>query len=414
MKRRIGAETVKTAAIVVLSVSAIFLASLTGIFDDFAAGLKRSQIQQRVAGSPNAYDAAAFPQSAAVTAGKNLRCGVKYNQGGMDELYKSVSTAMGEAIGSAAQIEHIDEGEWRNALDGEGLYIDYEIYVPFDALALWLGTEPGGVLSGSVARLLFIPGAEGSVDMCYQSEEGFFRCTTMSRWNSIAEQTVDFLPNGASFAYERESLADADPYCLISGGDMEMHGVHVSAGMCGSMGEVFGMSMYNGYTETDGTVVYPEDSGTLKLSADGTVSYTAGENGGIYADGLADMIESVRAMLERLRSGGTGEESLCFTGAEEGADGEVRLNFAYFINGIRVTGAWGDAAAVEFKNGRLMRLRFLPRIYTVAEQTVFVLPELQAAAAAGSMHKGGSAVLRYGDSGGEGVIFPVWKMSNGY
>ncbi len=42
--------------------------------------------------------------------------------------------------------------------------------------------------------------------------------------------------------------------------------------------EVFKVSLYYSYSETDGTVVYVDEGGNIKLSPDGYIIYTASES----------------------------------------------------------------------------------------------------------------------------------------
>jgi hypothetical protein len=401
MKRK---ERFKTALIVLLTASAAFLAGMTGIFDNLG---RHGEAPVAREDNPAEYTAAAFPLAAAYSASTGLRYGAKYSSAEIAELYGHTAAALSEALGSASRPAQMNESAWMTALSGPGLFLDYGCEIPLDALALWLGTELRAGVKGSAGRMMLSPDGSGGVHIAFQNSEGFHTCSTMSRWSSFAAELSDFFPNGAVFAFEKDSLKNAEKYELILETLPEVHTVRAAAGRSGRTGTIPDMSMSVSYTEADGTVVYPEDNGIVKFGADGTVSYTS-DKPHIRADGVAAMIEKARSVLDGIRAEGKGDEGLYFTGMEQ-SDGSARLYFDYFIDGLKVAQNGEPAAEAVFKNGGLVYLRIKLRAYTRTAADCELLPELQAAAAAAEMKKGGSAALEYYDGGGE-LLFPRWTV----
>ena len=401
MKRK---ERLKTALIILLTAGAVVLGSLTGIFDNLG---RHGTAPENREENPAEYTAAAFPLTAAYSASTGLRYGVKYSSAEIAELYGHTAAALGEALGSASKLLEMSESAWITALSGAGLFLDYGADIPLDALALWLGTELRAGVSGSARRMMLSPDGSGGVHIAFQNADGFQTCSTMSRWSSFVSELSSFFPNGAVFAFEKDSLKNAEKYELILETLPEVHTVRASAGRSGRSGTIPDMSMSVSYTEADGTVVYPEDNGIVKFGPDGTVSYTS-DKPHIRADGTAAMIEKARSVLEGIREEGKGDEGLYFTGMEQ-SDGAVRLYFDYFIDGLKITQRGDTAAEAEFKNGGLVYLRIKLRAYTRTAADCELLPELQAAAAAAEMKQGGSAVLEYYDGGSE-LLAPRWTV----
>ncbi len=133
------------------------------------------------------------------------------------------------------------------------------------------------------------------------------------------------MPNGAEFCYEKrdlkDALKDAEPYSLIINELPELHTLLAQSSPFGDelkkrAAEVLKVSLYGSYLETDGTLVYVDSSGTVKLSPDGYIRYTASEGGeGLTAaKSEAEMIEKARSIIVKLRSVFAGEEELSLTG----------------------------------------------------------------------------------------------------
>lgn len=396
-------EGIKTALIILLAISAAMLGRMTGIFNDLG---RREALPDSGGDVPAEYTAAAFPRAAAYSASAGLRYGVKYSESGMEELYERIGAQLGEALGSASAPEEMKETAWAEAVYGSGLFLDYGSDIPLEALARWMGTVMREGVTGSASRLMFSPDGTGGVKLAFQSGDSFYSCATMSRWSSFTAALGDFLPNGAAFAFEKDSLKNTEKYALILEEMPKVYFVQASTWRGSGIGAALDMSMANGYAETDGSIVYPEDNGILKLGYDGTAIYTAADRPHIRAEGTAAMIEKARSILEEIHAEDKGDETLYFSGLRR-ENGTLRLSFDYYVDGIRVLQSGDSAAWVEFENDSLTSLYIKLRSYRLTEREVQPLPELQAMAAAAGRKEGSSAVLAYFDAGAD-LLRPRW------
>lgn len=406
-------EPIKTALLLLLTVSAVFLA--------WKSGLPGGLLPERKSAAPPPEDAelsftaAALPAAAVVTGPSGLCYGVKYDDEAMRLLCEGFSALLAETLGSAEAPVRISERTWRARLASESLCLDYGFPLPIAALAAWIGVEtPWAEERCGTAFLL--DGEEGSVRLSYRAGSGrYYECATAASWTSLRLRLEDYLPNGAAFAFSWDSLRDCEPDMLVLEQLPELRSVQISAAQlpaAQALAERFGinLSSQSRYTEADGTVVYPGEAGVLRLSADGNVSFSA-DAGRLMAGSAAERIEASRRLLEAVHEAYAADESLRFAGAETDAAGHTVLQFAYYVNGMAVELSAADiAAAAVWKDGSFAELSLCPRSYRLAEKASGLLPEKQAAAAAGSLHRGAAAKLILCD-GGEEYASPMWIVT---
>jgi hypothetical protein len=85
------------------------------------------------------------------------------------------------------------------------------------------------------------------------------------------------------------------------------------------------------------------------------------------------------------------------------------VSFGYFVNGIEVKYGGGAAATAVFEGGGLTQFKLRIRSYETTGIRAEVMPEYQAAAAAGSLIKGSQARLVWPDGGfGDVAVAPKW------
>lgn len=406
-------EPVKTALIVLLSASALVLMYLSGLFDFLLP--ERGKGTFILPDAPTlSLTAAALPTEAAVTGQSGLCYGLKYDSAALRDLYDSVSAYLGEAIGSAEAPKRISEKRWLRLLNEAGLYLDYDCDLPLELLAAWLGVETP--MHPVFHTLILSEGATGNVLFSYLDEKGrSWSCETAGLWKSLSGQLDAYLPNGASFAQHWTALRDCDPTMLVLEALPTLYAVSVSDGQ-EAAAEVLAdktgihLNSVSRYAEPDGTVVYPGENGVLRLHADGSLSFSASEDFAL-AEGErpAVMTELSRLLLEELHAAFAGDELLRCDGCrvDDGGSGEV--TFSYLCEGLPVLLSTGYAAHVTWTEGRLTELTFLPRCCTLSTRRVELLPEKQAAAAAGSRSRGAESGLALYDSG-EALLQPFWQV----
>ena len=407
-------EHVKSLLILLLTVSAVFLAWKTGLFQRMLPEQLPILPPEPTPGT-STYIAAANPLSAAVTSAAGMVHGIGCDDEKMEELLQSFRPVLGEAMGSASEPVRVAEEEWRLALEGPGLFLDYGEPVSLNVLARWFGTSAAFAPEERTNRLLFSLTEDEAVKLYYLDEQGAAcSCDTLALGSALFAEINAYLPNGAEFAMEVKSLSSCDPYALIQRELPELHAIYaVDAGENAALqkaAEVCGVNLSAGssFQEQDGTV-YLGDVGRLRLESDGCLRYIASQRGewGETPE-EADQIELSRTILSQLceACGGIGE--LEYTGTERGEE-STQYRFSYRVLGIRVKLNYGTAGWAVFRNGRLEEFGFRPRTY-LTSSTVERIPPLQAAAAAGNLRPGSAPELVLSDPGGSTIIEPVWSL----
>ena len=408
-------ERLKTLLILLLTVSAAFLAWRTGLFQRM---MPEDDTPESVEPTPgvSSYQAAAEPICAAVTGASGLVYGVCYDDAEMDALMRNFRTVLGETLGSASDPVPAEESAWREALLAPGLFLDYGVPVSLNVLACWMGTTADFSPEQCADRMLFSLPEEDRVVFYYLDERGeAFSCETLALGSTLAAGINGYLPNGADFAMQIETLQACDPYALIlrdlpgltsvtATGERDNAALLTAASLFGIK-----LNAAGSFQEQEDTV-YLGDDGRLRVDADGGLRYLSAEGRTMgEAETEADRIELSRSLLARLGSvcGGVGE--LQYAGAQVEED-RVTYRFEWQVNGIRVKLGSGSAGWAVFRGSRLEELGFRPRTYLLTETNVDRIPPLQAAAAAGSMQAGSTPELVISDPGGDVLIEPVWIL----
>ncbi len=408
-------ERVKSLFILILTVSAAYLAWRTGLF--------QRMMPERVSPEPAeptpgviSYQAAAEPICAAVTGVSGLVYGVCYDDDGMHEVMREFRTVLSETLGSASSPAQVEESAWREALLGPGLFLDYGVPISLNVLACWMGTTGSFAEELRADRLLFSFSGEEQVDFYYLDEQGkAYFCETLALGSTMYAGINSFLPNGADFAMQIDTLGSCDPYTLIL---RELTGLHPveATGDGGSAAlqqaaDLFGIKLNAaGSFQEQEDMVYLGDEGRLRLESDGSLRYLSADGKSMgEANSEADGIELCRSLLSRLSAacGGVGE--LQYSAAQPEED-NITYRFDYRVGGIRVRQANGSAGWAVFRSGKLVEIGFRPRTYQLTEEVVDRLPPLQAAAASGSMKTGSTPELVISDPGGDVLIEPVWTL----
>lgn len=408
-------ERIKSLLILLLTVSAAFLAWKTGLFQRLLpehASFEPAEPTPAV----SSYQAAAEPVCAAVTGVPGLVYGVCYDDEGMRVLMQEFRTVLGETLGSASVPVPVEESVWREALLGPGLFLDYGVPISLNVLACWMGTTASFEPEQCADRLLFSLPEEERVDLYYLNEQGAaFFCETLALGSTLYAGINSFLPNGADFAMQIETLQDCDPYALILRDLPSLFSI--TAGDEGgsaavqAAADLFGIRLNaaGSFQEQEDTV-YLGEEGRLRLEADGTLRYLSAEGedlGG--AETEADRIELCRSMLTRLADtvGGVGELQYAAAQIEED---NVTYRFDYRVKGIQVKLGSRSAGWAVFRGERLVEIGFQPRTYQITGSSVNLIPPLQAAAASGSMLNGSAPELLISDPGGDVLLEPVWTL----
>lgn len=408
-------ERIKSLLILLLSLSAVFLAWKTGLFQRLMPEHEALEPAEPTPGV-SSYQAAADPVCAAVTGVPGLIYGVCYDDEGMRAVMQEFRSVLGETLGSASEPVPVEESVWREALLGPGLFLDYGSPIALNVLACWMGTTAGFEPEQRADRLLLALPAEDRVDFYYLDEHGdAYYCETLALGSTLYAGINSFLPNGADFAMQIETLQECAPYTLILRRLPVLHTVTASdeggSSAVQTAAELFGIRLNaaGSFQEQEDTV-YLGEEGRLRLEADGCIRYLSAEGkdlGG--AETEEDRIELCRSLLARLADACGGAGELQYAAAQIDG-GSVTYRFDYRVKGIQVRLGSGNAGWAVFLDGRLVELGFRPRTYQVTENSVDRIPPLQAAAASGSLQSGSAPELLFSDPGGEALLEPVWIL----
>lgn len=173
----------------------------------------------------------------------------------------------------------------------------------------------------------------------------------------------------------------------------------------------FGMNSNNTnrYTSHNGTVGYVENSGELKISPDGKITFESDKNGGIAMSkilgylpediekntyGFSDTVGAVCSVLETLGTtvlGGEAELVLEYVGYDSGAE-LTSFGFGYYIGGVKIRTVNGNGSAAygnfdaffSFSNTSLVSAGVSGAVFASANGTYSDLPQTAAFAAAQS------------------------------
>ncbi|MBQ7144724.1 MAG: hypothetical protein IJR65_06165 [Oscillospiraceae bacterium] len=379
----------RRAMIVLLTVSAVFLSWRTGYFNaparETGSGTEASAAEEQRAPMP------LRPIGILATRADGSRAAALYDASAVDAAFAPLAALLGEALGTASEPEAMSEAEFRALLEGESALLDLGAEYPLKLLASWLGAGGG---NGGAAELLCLAGSASGVALAYRTADGgFFRCDTATNRELLSARLAELTGEAAGLAFEEAGLGSLDPFLILPETGPTAFAVAVSPAYpdAGALMDAFGMNRYvaSAYRENDGTQVYVDGDRTLRIAADGTVSYRARAAEGDGQSAIESALRLSEAALGRL----DGDAVLGFVRCEaEGERETVVLD--YRVNNVPVTLAAGNAAVLEYRNGALSGATLLSRAFQLTESDEPVLPTRFAAAIAAA-GEGGGLHLRY-------------------
>lgn len=415
-KRRL-VEWGKDALIVLLTLSAVWLLSMTPLIQDSGLlDLFAPQESPGVGAGGGGQATAMLPARLAIT-GEGGRCGIQYDEQRLEELFPPLGALLGDALASAGQSEVISEEQWRLRLGLQGVYFDFAGEVPLPALERWLQGPGSTKLTGSARRVLLCAGEGDQVLLCWQEGESgdFFSCATaLTQSLHLEPATAGTASNGAYFAFENQALSQVlAPYTLVTEGEPEVEGYTVSVPLAGEEERLAVLSALSFNSQNPAPVsggeVYLDGGDRLVVNASGTVSYRAA-GGEKYPAGptLADGVEAARTLAEGALSPLCGQARLYLMSVDQ-AQGVLRVRFGYRLSGCAVhLGSEGWAAEFLVRDGYISQFTLRFRCYAAGGEASLLLPMEKAAVMLPDLSaRRRELVLQYLDSGGTQVS-PQW------
>jgi len=413
-------DIAKNVAIVLLSVSAVFLLLKTAIkgSDSLFGSLDSIFNSSSGTGTVNLPDSessvlTADPVFILITAENGSHYAVKYDSESKAKLNAQFSASLGEALSTSGDPAEISTETWREALSGSGVFFDYLYPQPLSAIASWLGFEMSGGASDKLARRLCLGSDNGSVFLYFISENDgrIYRCATVMSFASLEPKIAECPIGSANFAFELgEAYSGLDPYFIFSHESCSLRELTVSNPVrenfdSAALLEYFGMNsrVASEYKENNGSVAYVDGDKSLRIESSGKVLFSTTGDSGIYLNSNSSepSIEAcISACYEIVKNSiglTSGDSTTGLVSVTDTLDpSSCTVSFGYFVDGIPVTlPEGGYAATFQISGGAIVKAELYFRKYAFSGSTISALPEKQAAAIAQS--EGGEPILTYED-----------------
>jgi len=417
-------EWIKTGLIVVLLTSSAVLAWQTGLFSELSvyfpllgdsAGVDTDSAGETESDNTVKKEAAR-PLCIVINDENGARCGVRYDTDLRNTMYNRTSSIFSEALGSVSAPSEVSEEEWRSALSGPGVYYEYLTPVRLAILNGWFDANMRSNEYGdaTMIRRMIVAFGEDRSRLYYQDSQTnvYYGADTASAAGK-AQELVMFIANGASFAFElSEPLSELAPYMMISKdnthpivqaipavNDEEIMTMIIDAAKHGSENNTT-------YYNLD-TLVCVGTQFNIRVDKLGRTYYrrtgelTATEETYVINEG--ELIDQARIIIADTINKSCADAEVFVESHGLTEDGSYIIYFDYYIAGGRINlFEEGHAARITFIDGIVVEMELNFRRFLLTEETIGLLPERQALAAAG-----GEFGLSYSDFGSERLI-PVW------
>ena len=380
--------------IAALVVSTALLAGGRAGFDLFGGRTAAGQETLGENAGGREYVPAAEPLCVVATPGEGVHSAAMYSARSLDEYNALYSAALAEALGSAGEPEAVTDAEWREALSSPGVYFDYYTDCQLSTYAIWLGSAMSSDAATHSARRICLSLGDGAVTLYYLRERGVdtrtaYRCSTELSYTELAERVNESVPNGAQFAFELDGEFEGlDPCAVLTEGVIELRGAAgentIDAVEPENILAAFGMNanLARSYTEADGSVVYLEGTTSLRLGADGALSYASREPGDADALTPSDAVELTHRILERTALAASLEAGMRLSYiAYDLAAGTYTIRYDYCLDGLPLSLQQRECAAEFTLSGEsVVGAEIIFRGYSYSAAAEHPLPARLAAA----------------------------------
>ncbi|MBR4173356.1 MAG: hypothetical protein IKR46_03185 [Clostridia bacterium] len=304
-----------------------------------------------------------------------------------DEYFASINNAATEIIKSAfstpKSAQEIPAEDWYSVLTAKSLYLNYSSSFTPSVFASLLGisegdfpesafsdiviSENGNVYFGENGKYYKIPSVSTLVSPIIQSvsvehadEESVINYSFDLNFDkSLGDETTVLSPmiliysepvSARTVLPENPVIKDGEIYEKALLGILSDFGVNKSSA--------------RSYTEADGSLVYVENNGILKITADGILTFTARGNGiklssGSASSKIAGFIDSINGKMDI-------DADLCLS-STEAAESGLKLDFDYMVEGYPVKYADRSAISATVSGNYLVEYSQILRKFTVTE-----------------------------------------------
>lgn len=418
-KRRRFKEGCKTLLIVLLSCSAVFLASRTLLPQGGRAFLSRLSQPAPTSGAVRdpARSAQTLQPAAFAVTWTEGRYAVLYDQEDQ-EGYTRISALLSEALSEAGRPTSATARQWELALTQPGVFWEYPGTIPLDVLNRWLSDQDNPLLEGYSAQRLCVTADALYFSLSGTEERYFFAPLDNDLAASLDYLSQRFTANGARFACEDGSypLLRRDALVLSTTPEPPQllgerpFGIGEDNTPDEALNRILQTLSFHPQTNPlyaiTGGYAITDDGETLRV-IDGLITYRRTDESTVRfpADSPLD---ATRALAEETVGALGGDARLYLRGITE-AGGVTTVTYSYAYRGAAIQqGGEGWCARFTVKDGAITAMELRPRRYTVLEgQNVTLLPQEQAAAIVGG--KGSSLVILYEDAlSAQEQLTPFW------
>ena len=416
----------KNTVIVILLLSLVALTVLTWFGDMQPGGAQRQEVLSELfggifSGTGDAerglysgyreYDytmSILSPVRAAVRSGGALSCFTARDA--VRELFERTSALLADALASADGRNTLSAYQWRQVLRQDLICFDFEGDMPLAMLSAVIGLAETNVAEQQ-ARAIVLYESGDALILVIRPREGM----PIAYATAVAAGEFDALlgeygEGNARFAFEdpisAQYLPDefivmpnrAVPKVLKRTAPLSDYTGTASERLIYALLSGFGCNPYTtgAYIDSDGTRVYVEEFRTLRITPDGALSYYAPEpvDDSVPVTERSAIISSAATMLDHLASNYIGDASIFISRAYYDTDaGRYIILFGCAVDGIPLILEDGYFARLEYVGSSLVGAHMTVAGYIQTESQEALLPDVQAAAAAG---KSRIFELRYG------------------
>lgn len=412
-RRRRRRDIAQNIAIVLLTLSAVFLIAQTQLYT-LGVNAGSGYLRYLAGDSVQTPDASTLTSlSAPVRLAVTGVYGGRYGSVALttaDEAFEPVGGLLREALRSVQSLVPCGEEEFLTALNGTSVYCDFLEPLPLPVLAGLMGASLDSALSAR--RLVAVSQGSETAALYLWDEEGLCRKGVTAVSTEELESVVGgYELNGAYFALDGEG-PDAAALAPCSLFPLELPVLPVfssTAVLPGSDTLLSSLGFYprtnSRYTESGGVEVVTDGDRTLRLNPAGSIRYRSGGDPAITiaAAGeeptLTEAVLGASGLLNTLLSGQESEAKLYLKGVRQ-TENSIQLTFGWQSGGVPIRlDHGGSAAEVTLSGSTVSGLTLRFRQYADTGETSLLLPLRQALAIA-ARREGAELSIGYVDSGG--------------
>ena len=289
------------------------------------------------------------------------------------ENFSSINSAASEIIKAALSDSKsaisISADDWYAALTAKSLYLSYPCTFTLDSFASFYGISAPELPISEFSDIAI--GENGNVYLCgnsyckipVTSQAVSSIIETASYEHSEDESVINYSfdlffdqnSGSESTILSPMILIYSEPITapiIISQNPALKDGAVIDKPLSGVL-PLFGVNKNSArsYTEADGTLVYVENNGILKITTGGILTFTANGNG-IHLQGVGSTSYKIAAFIDSVNGGFENNIDLCLTSLSS-SDSSEHFEFCYMLEGYPVKFDGYPAISATVQNGYL-------------------------------------------------------------